>query len=138
LLVERPTSVTHLDAAITAALGEAAREEGLLMCPEGAATYATYKQSLADGRVKADEQAVLFNCATGLKYPLPPITAAKPGEDKSANAPTPRPNTEERPKSSAAPPSPPPVATARKPHPAPGNNKPAPNDKKPPGWAGAA
>jgi threonine synthase len=62
------------DEAIEAALAEAAREEGFLMCPEGAATYAAYKQSLADGRVKKSEQAVLFNCATGLKYPLPPIT----------------------------------------------------------------
>jgi len=61
------------DEAITQALDEAAREEGFLLCPEGAATYAAYKQSLADGRVKNSEQAVLFNCATGLKYPLPPI-----------------------------------------------------------------
>ncbi len=61
------------DEAISAALEEAAREEGFLMCPEGAATYAAYKQSLADGRVKRSERAVLFNCATGLKYPLPPI-----------------------------------------------------------------
>ena len=61
------------DAAITAALDEAAREEGFLMCPEGAATYAAYKQSLADGRVKKSERVVLFNCATGLKYPLPPV-----------------------------------------------------------------
>ncbi len=61
------------DDAIAAALDEAAREEGFLMCPEGAATYAAYKQSLADGRVKRTEQAVLFNCATGLKYRLPPI-----------------------------------------------------------------
>ncbi len=61
------------DEAITDALDEAAREEGFLMCPEGAATYAAYKQSLADGRVGKSEQAVLFNCATGLKYPLPPI-----------------------------------------------------------------
>jgi threonine synthase len=44
-----------------------------LLCPEGAATYAAYQQSLADGRVGKSEQAVLFNCATGLKYPLPPI-----------------------------------------------------------------
>jgi threonine synthase len=44
------------------------------MCPEGAATYAAYKQSLADGRVKSSERAVLFNCASGLKYPLPPVT----------------------------------------------------------------
>jgi threonine synthase len=61
------------DAAITAALDEAARVEGFLMCPEGAATYAAYKQSLADGRVRRTERVVLFNCATGLKYPLPPI-----------------------------------------------------------------
>ena len=61
------------DAAIASALDEVAHEEGFLMCPEGAATYAAYKQSLADGRVKNSEQAVLFNCATGLKYPLPPI-----------------------------------------------------------------
>jgi threonine synthase len=59
------------DDAITAALAEAARLEGFLMCPEGAATYAAYKQSLADGRIRRDERAVLFNCATGLKYPLP-------------------------------------------------------------------
>jgi threonine synthase len=61
------------DDAISAALDEVAREEGFLMCPEGAATYAAYQQSLADGRVKKTERAVLFNCATGLKYPLPPI-----------------------------------------------------------------
>jgi threonine synthase len=66
-------AIAVTDEAITAALDEVAREEGFLMCPEGAATYAAYKQSLADGRVKRDEQAVLFNCATGLKYPLPPI-----------------------------------------------------------------
>ena len=61
------------DEAIADALQEAAREEGFLLCPEGAATYAAYKQSLADGRLKRSEQAILFNCATGLKYPLPPI-----------------------------------------------------------------
>lgn len=61
------------DDAIQAALDEMAREEGLLLCPEGAATYAAYKQSLKDGRVKRSDQVVLFNCASGLKYPLPPI-----------------------------------------------------------------
>src|SRR4029077_13182172 len=60
------------DEAMSAWLDEVAREEGFLMCPEGAATYAAYKQSLADGRIRRDERAVLFNCATGLKYPLPP------------------------------------------------------------------
>jgi threonine synthase len=61
------------DDTISAGLEEVAREEGFLMCPEGAATYAAYKQSLADGRISRNESAVLFNCATGLKYPLPPI-----------------------------------------------------------------
>ncbi|HEY6753227.1 MAG TPA: threonine synthase [Pseudolabrys sp.] len=60
------------DDAISAALDEMAREEGFLSCPEGAATYAAYKQSLSDGRVKRTDQIVLFNCASGLKYPLPP------------------------------------------------------------------
>ena len=64
------------DAAIMAALDEMAREEGFLLCPEGAATYAAYKQSLADGRVKRTDQVMLFNCASGLKYPLPPARRA--------------------------------------------------------------
>jgi threonine synthase len=61
------------DEAISAALDEMAREEGFLLCPEGAATYAAYKHSLADGRVTRRDRVVLFNCASGLKYPLPKI-----------------------------------------------------------------
>jgi len=57
--------------AIAAAWQEVAAEEGLLLCPEGAATFAAYRQALADGRVGDGERAVLFNCATGLKYPMP-------------------------------------------------------------------
>jgi threonine synthase len=59
------------DAAIAAALAEAARSDGLLLCPEGAATVAAWQAALAAGRVAPDETAVLFNCASGLKYPLP-------------------------------------------------------------------
>ena len=61
------------DEQILAAADEVARREGLLLCPEGAATYAAYQQELAAGRIRPDESAVLFNCATGLKYPLPPV-----------------------------------------------------------------
>ncbi len=53
-----------------------AREEGLLLCPEGAATYAAYEQSLNDGRVLKTDRVILYNCATGLKYPMPPVTKA--------------------------------------------------------------
>src|SRR5262249_12720108 len=63
------------DDAIQAGVDEVAREEGFLMCPEGGATYAAYKAALADGRVKKTDRAVLFNCATGLKYPMPKVTA---------------------------------------------------------------
>jgi threonine synthase len=62
------------DASILAAREQAARQEGMLLCPEGAATLAAYQQSLAEGRISADESAVLFNCASGLKYELPPMT----------------------------------------------------------------
>src|SRR5271167_1940392 len=62
------------DEKISAALNDVAREEGLLLCPEGAATYAAYKASLADGRVTKQDRVMLFNCASGLKYPLPPVT----------------------------------------------------------------
>jgi threonine synthase len=62
------------DDAILAARDEVARREGLLLSPEGAATYAAYQQELAAGRIRPDETAVLFNCATGLKYELPPVT----------------------------------------------------------------
>ncbi|MGC2218492.1 MAG: threonine synthase [Pseudolabrys sp.] len=64
------------DTAISAALDEMAREEGFLLCPEGAATYAAYKQSLVDGRVKRSDRVMLFNCGSGLKYPLPPARRA--------------------------------------------------------------
>jgi threonine synthase len=50
---------------------EVAAEEGLLLCPEGAATFAAYKQALTDGRVGPRERVLLFNCASGLKYPMP-------------------------------------------------------------------
>src|SRR5262249_16347545 len=66
-------AIAVTDEKISAALSEVAREEGLLLCPEGAATYAAYKQSLADGRVAKTDRVMLFNCAPGLKYPLPAV-----------------------------------------------------------------
>ena len=59
------------DAAIAAGVEEVAKREGFLMCPEGGATWAAYRQARADGRVAAGERVVLFNCALGLKYPMP-------------------------------------------------------------------
>ena len=67
-------AVSVSDEAILEARGEVARRDGLLLCPEGAATYAAWRAATADGRIGAAERVVLFNCATGLKYPLPQVT----------------------------------------------------------------
>jgi threonine synthase len=50
-----------------------AHKDGLLMCPEGAATYAAYRKSLREGKIAPADRVVLFNCASGLKYELPPV-----------------------------------------------------------------
>jgi len=57
--------------AIAAAQRDAARADGLLLCPEGAATLAAWRDALAQGLARPAERAILFNCASGLKYPLP-------------------------------------------------------------------
>ena len=49
-------------------------ESGLLMCPEGAATAAGYIKALSMKLINENDQVVLFNCASGLKYPMPKIT----------------------------------------------------------------
>jgi threonine synthase len=59
------------DDAIETARAEVARDDGVLLCPEGAATFAAYRDSLASGQVAPDEHALLFNCGSGLKYPMP-------------------------------------------------------------------
>jgi threonine synthase len=64
------------DHAIADAWQEIATEEGLLLCPEGAATYAAYKQARGENRVGPSDRVVFFNCASGLKYPMP--DAGKP------------------------------------------------------------
>ena len=61
------------DAAIMAARDLIATEDGLLLCPEGAATAAAYQRALAEGLVRPGDEAVLYNCATGLKYPMPAV-----------------------------------------------------------------
>ncbi|WP_278376658.1 threonine synthase [Sphingobium yanoikuyae] len=58
------------DAAIAAAVRDVARDDGLLLCPEGGATLAAYQRALDEGLIGRGERAVLFNCASGLKYPL--------------------------------------------------------------------
>lgn len=64
------------DEDVEPARAEFGRTEGIHLCPEGAATYVAYRQALADGRVSRTDRVVLFNCASGLKYPMPPVSAS--------------------------------------------------------------
>ena len=60
------------DEDIAASLDDVARGSGVLLCPEGAATHAAWRKSLREGRIDRQDRVVLFNCASGLKYPLLP------------------------------------------------------------------
>jgi threonine synthase len=66
-------AVAVSDEAIVEARLQAARTSGVLLCPEAAATLAAYQQEVRSGRIAESESAVLFNCASGNKYPLPEV-----------------------------------------------------------------
>ncbi|HET9355845.1 MAG TPA: threonine synthase [Sphingomicrobium sp.] len=55
---------------IAAAVTEAARDDGFLLCPEGGAVLAAWRRAIGSGLVTRDERCVLFNCANGNKYPM--------------------------------------------------------------------
>jgi len=65
------TAIAIDDAAIEAAWSEAAREEGVLLCPETAATLAAIARARELGAIQRGDRVVLFNCAAAQKYPLP-------------------------------------------------------------------
>ena len=67
-------SVSVTDEEIISARDEVSKIEGTLLCPEGAATFSAFKKALNSGSISKDESVVLFNCATGLKYPLPEVS----------------------------------------------------------------
>ncbi|NOZ42381.1 MAG: threonine synthase [Alphaproteobacteria bacterium] len=64
-------AIAVTDEHIITARNEAAHKDGVLLCPEGAATFAAWQKALETGQVQKDERVLLFNCATGLKYPMP-------------------------------------------------------------------
>lgn len=59
------------DRQIEQAWRDVASQEGILLCPEGAATYAAYRHLLGAGWLDQSTSVVMFNCAMGQKYPLP-------------------------------------------------------------------
>jgi threonine synthase len=62
-------AVAVSDRQIEEALLLLAAEEGALVCPEGAATYAAARKLLDEGVIRPDERVLLLNTGSGLKYP---------------------------------------------------------------------
>jgi threonine synthase len=87
-------AIAVADADIESARREVAAKDGVLLSPEGAATYAAYLAAARAGKIAAGDRVVLFNCASGLKYPMPPVTARmdlrRPFEDGPLPQPLPR------------------------------------------------
>jgi threonine synthase len=65
----RGSAVSVTDGEIQEAVREVGIHEGVLMCPEGAACWAALKALRDRGEVGLEEQVVLFNTASGNKYP---------------------------------------------------------------------
>jgi threonine synthase len=62
------TAVAVSDDEIFKAQEEIAQVEGVLACPEGAATLPALRNLVSKGWVRPEESVVLFNTGTGLKY----------------------------------------------------------------------
>jgi threonine synthase len=78
------TAIAVSDEEILQAVHELAAGEGLLVCPEGAATLAAARKLLSRGDISADERVVLLNTGTGLKYPellAPELQVLDPSDD---------------------------------------------------------
>jgi threonine synthase len=64
----RGTAVAVPEASLLADTLRLSRREGVVACPEGGAALAALRQLAADGWVAPDEDVVLFNTGSGLKY----------------------------------------------------------------------
>jgi len=62
-------AVSVSDEEILDSLSELAQKEGMVVCPEGAATYSALKLLKEKGDVNRSDKIVLFNTGSGLKYP---------------------------------------------------------------------
>ncbi len=66
------TAVAVDDAEMWADQKVLASQEGLMVCPEGAATLSALRRLLKEGWVRKEERVLLFNTGHGLKYPYTP------------------------------------------------------------------
>ncbi|MFV2102868.1 threonine synthase [Micromonospora sp. LOL_024] len=63
------TAIAVDDAEILADLRDFAAQEGLLVCPEGAACLTATRRLRAGGWIRAGERVVVLNTGAGIKYP---------------------------------------------------------------------
>lgn len=68
-------AVAVSDEAVLAARDRAARKDGVLLSPEGAATLAAWDIAHSDGRLATDARVVLFNSGSAHKEPMPEVHA---------------------------------------------------------------
>ena len=61
------------DEDIMEARDRVAAVDGCFLCPEGAATMTAFEKAITSELITRDDKVILFNCATGLKYPLPEV-----------------------------------------------------------------
>src|SRR5437763_9536766 len=62
------TAIAISDEDMLTSLLDWSRDEGIFLCPEGAAATAAYDKLLASGFLKPSDEVVIFNTGTGLKY----------------------------------------------------------------------
>jgi threonine synthase len=74
------------DESILAAQKQLARAEGAFICPEGAACFAAAERLRRSGWLSPDDEAVIFNTGTGLKYPAT-VDVQVPVLDKGTSIP---------------------------------------------------
>ena len=76
------TAIAVTDEEILESQKNLAKQTGILLCPEGAATAAALIKARQNGTITIDAKVVLFNCASGLKYPMPGLVQTfEPGQD---------------------------------------------------------
>ncbi|QHN04847.1 threonine synthase [Granulicella sp. WH15] len=61
-------AIAHTDEEILASILDYAKNEGIFLCPEGAAATAAYDALIKSGELSPNDTVVLFNTGAGLKY----------------------------------------------------------------------
>jgi threonine synthase len=62
------TALTISDAELLAGVHELSRHQGIYACPEGGAVWKAAATLLKSGWLRPDEEIILFNTGSGLKY----------------------------------------------------------------------